>query len=167
MKIFTLHLERSFMSKVLCAALLSIIFASPGTSQSAQPTATQAEKATVYVYSYKHIKTLTRVDPPVYLDGKVLAKLDGARYFIVKLDPGTHTFHLKDKKRGGLEMEFKAGETYYIRMEKSEGTIVHAAGLVLMPKENATFDMKQMRPINLSDIKDRSVVVTEYPPAQK
>ena len=145
---------------------MSIIFVPIVTAQTAPPLEAQAQKATVYIYTYKHIRTLTRVDPPVYLDGKILAKLDGARYFIAQLSPGTHTLHLKDKKRGGLEMEFKVGETYYVRMVKSEGTIVHAAGLVLVPKENADFDLKQMRPVSQSDIKDRSVVVTEYPPRQ-
>lgn len=154
------------MKRITLAIFIFFIFSVSAAGQEAAPSVTPDGKATVYVYTYKHIKTLTRVDPPVYLNGKVIAKLDGARYFIAKLSPGVHTFHLKDKKRGGIEMDFKADETYYLRMVKSEGTIVHAAGLVLVPKENANFDLKQMRPINLNDIKDRSIVITEYPPAR-
>jgi len=117
-------------------------------------------KATVYVYSYRHVRTLGRVAPPVYLDGKVLAKLDGARFFVVRLEPGTHSFHLKDKKRGGIELDFKAGETYYVRMDMREGTTVGPAGLTLVPKENAEFDLKQMKPGDKGDIKDKERVST-------
>lgn len=119
-----------------------------------------ADKATVYVYSYRHVRTLGRVAPPVYLDGKVLAKLDGARFFVVRLEPGTHSFHLKDKKRGGIELDFKAGETYYVRMDMREGTTVGPAGLTLVPKENAEFDLKQMKPADKGDIKDKERVST-------
>lgn len=121
------------------------------------------QEATVYVYSYKHVRTLGKVAPPVYVDDTLLAKLDGARYFIVKLEPGTHAFHLKDKKRGGIEMEFKAGETYYIRMDKREGTTVGASGLVLVPKEQGAYDVKQMKPTDKGDIKDKARVSTEAP----
>jgi hypothetical protein len=122
--------------------------------------AAPADKATVYVYSYRHVRTLGRVAPPVYLDGKVLAKLDGARFFVVRLEPGTHSLHLKDKKRGGIELDFKAGETYYVRMDMREGTTVGPAGLTLVPKENAEFDLKQMKPADKGDIKDKERVST-------
>jgi Protein of unknown function (DUF2846) len=114
--------------------------------------------AKVYVYQLKHVKTLGRVAPPVYLDDKEIAKLDGERFFVVRLAPGRHTFRLKDKKRGGIEMEFKAGETYYVRMEMREGTTVGPSGLTLVPLENATYELKQMKPIKPKDIKDHSLV---------
>lgn len=131
-----------------------------GSGRPRQQVTTPADKATVYVYSYRHVRTLGRVAPPVYLDGKVLAKLDGARFFVVRLEPGTHSFHLKDKKRGGIELDFKAGETYYVRMDMREGTTVGPAGLTLVPKENAEFDLKQMKPADKGDIKDKERVST-------
>jgi hypothetical protein len=118
----------------------------------------RSDRATVFVYSYRHVRTLGRVAPPVYLNEKMLAKLDGARFFVVTLEPGIYKFHLKDKKRGGIEAEFKAGQVYFIRMDMREGTTVGPAGLTLVPKENAQFDLKQMKPINDKDIKDRQLV---------
>jgi hypothetical protein len=73
--------------------------------------------AHVYVYSYRHVNTLWKAAPPVYLDGKQIAKLDGTRFFIINIKPGPHSFHLKDKKRGGIDFDFKSGETYYIRLD--------------------------------------------------
>lgn len=129
-----------------------------GQASSSEKTERQDSQAIVYVYSYKHIKTLGRVAPPVYLDDKVLAKLDGERFFVILLDPGVHSFHLKQKNRGGLEMEFKPGETYYVRMNMREGATVGPAGMVLMPKESGVFDIKQMKPIKKGDIKDSRVL---------
>ncbi|SRR6266496_5559754 len=120
----------------------------------------RSNTATVYVYSYRHVKTLGRVAPSVYVDGKILAKLDGTRFFIVHIEAGTHAFHLKDKKRGGIEMDFRAGEIYYIRMDMREGATVGAAGLILMSRENGEFDLRQMKPIDKDDIKDRERVTT-------
>lgn len=155
------------MHNLLLAMVLTLIgqppffpeqpaFQSQDTIASQQP----ENKAAVYVYSYRHVKTLGRVAPSVYVDGKVLAKLDGTRFFIVRIEPGTHAFHLKDKKRGGIEIEFKAREVYYIRMDMREGTTVGAAGLVLMSRENGEFDIRQMKPIDKDDIKDRERVTT-------
>lgn len=140
--------------------LLTLLVYAHGSGRPRRQDATPADKATVYVYSYRHVRTLGRVAPPVYLDGKVLAKLDGARFFIVRLELGTHSFHLKDKKRGGIELDFKAGETYYVRMDMREGTTVGPAGLTLVPKENAEFDLKQMKPADKGDIKDKERVST-------
>lgn len=140
--------------------LLTLLVYAHGSGRPGWQDATIANKATVYVYSYRHVRTLGRVAPPVYLDGKVMAKLDGARFFVVRLDPGMHSFHLKDKKRGGIEFDFKAGETYYVRMDMREGTTVGPAGLTLVPKENAEFDLKQMRPADKGDIKDKERVST-------
>ena len=76
---------------VASAAALILLAHLVHAHRSGQPNrqdATPADKATVYVYSYRHVSTLGRVAPPVYLDGKVLAKLDGARFFVVRLEPG-------------------------------------------------------------------------------
>lgn len=140
--------------------LLTLLVYAHGSGRPNSQDATTADKATVYVYSYRHVRTLGRVAPPVYLDGKVLAKLDGARFFVVRLEPGTHSFHLKDKKRGGIELDFKSGEMYYVRMDMREGMTVGPAGLTLVPKENAEFDPKQMKPADKDDIKDKERVST-------
>jgi len=110
------------------------------------------------------VKTLGRVTPTVFVDGRALAKLDGTRFFIVRLDPGSHAFHLKDKKRGGIEMDFRAGEVYYIRMDMREGATVGPSGLVLMSRENGEFDLRQMKPVDEGDIKDLKRVSTSLKP---
>ena len=140
------------------AWLIALFLCGHVTVHSQEPDRTKS--AVIYVYSYRHVKTLGRVAPIVYVDGKPLAKLDSTRFFIVRLEPSSHAFHLKDKKRGGIEMDFHAGGVYYIRMDMREGSTVGASGLVLMSRENGEFDLRQMKPIDESDIKDRERVTT-------
>ena len=142
--------------------LIALLFCLAFTVRSQE--SARSRSAHVYVYSYRHVKTLGRVAPTVFVDGKALAKLDGTRFFIVRLDPGIHAFHLKDKKRGGIEMDLRSGEVYYIRMDMREGATVGASGLVLMSRENGEFDLRQMKPVDEDDIKDRQRVTTSLKP---
>lgn len=116
-------------------------------------------KVAVYVYKTPHQRTLGRVAPPVYCDEQLLAKLDGGRYFIVKLEPGTHSFRSKNKKDGGVEIELKLGQEYFLRMETRTGVQVNAPRISVVPNEEGRYDVKQMKYINDDDIKDRSKVV--------
>jgi hypothetical protein len=120
---------------------------------------TESNKVTVYVYKTPHQRTLGRVAPPVYCDEQLLAKLDGGRYFIVKLDPGTHSFRSKNKKDGGVELELKLGQEYFLRMETRTGVQVNAPRISVVPNEEGRYDVKQMKYVNDDDIKDRSKVV--------
>jgi hypothetical protein len=120
---------------------------------------TEQERVTVYVYKTPHQRTLGRVAPPVYCDEQLLAKLDGGRYFIVKLEPGTHSFRSKNKKDGGVEIELKVGQEYFLRMETRTGVQVNAPRISVVPNEEGRYDVKQMKYVNDDDIKDRSRVV--------
>lgn len=70
----------------LTLLLTVIIFSQPVESQVNQQDS-ESNKVMVYVYKTPHQGTLGRVAPPVYCDEQLLAKLDGGRYFIVKLEP--------------------------------------------------------------------------------
>lgn len=143
----------------LTLLLTVIIFSQPVESQTNEQD-TDSNKVTVYVYKTPHQRTLGRVAPPVYCDEQLLAKLDGGRYFIVQLDPGTHSFRSKNKKDGGVEIELKAGQEYYLRMETRTGVQVNAPRISVVPNEEGRYDVKQMKYINDGDIKDRSKVTT-------
>lgn len=127
-----------------------------GTQTSEQTT---ENKVTVYVYKTQHQRTLGRVAPRVYCDEQLLAKLDGGRYFIVKLEPGTHSFRSKNKKDGGVEIELKLGKDYFLRMETRSGVQVNAPRISVVPNEEGRYDVKQMKYVNDDDIKDRLRVV--------
>lgn len=119
----------------------------------------QDDKATVYIYQTPHARMMKRAAPEVFCDEKLIAKLDGGRYFVVKLDPGVHSFRSKNKKNGGMEKEFKAGEVYYLRLTMEHtGYFLKFSGISSVQPEEGSYTVKQLRAINEKDVKDPSVV---------
>lgn len=126
-------------------------------------------RATVIVYQTPHARMMKRAAPEVYVDDKLTAKLDGGRYFVLKLASGLHTFRSKNKKNGGAEIEIKAGETYYLRLTMEHtGYFLKFSGIETVPPEQGGYTVKQLKPIHEDDIKDPTIfdmTVTEQ--AQK
>ncbi|HEX9960576.1 MAG TPA: DUF2846 domain-containing protein [Pyrinomonadaceae bacterium] len=122
-----------------------------------------SDKAIVYFYSLSAITTLVRVNKPVFLDDKEIADIRPEKYFIVLLEPGTHTFRMKKKKIGGIEMNFQAGQTYYIRVNWATGNIVRPVSLSRIETESGAYDIKQLQPVKPENITDKSRVFTELP----
>src|SRR5687768_5788515 len=73
-------------------------------------------KAIVYVYSNAFNTTNGRVQKPVFMDDKEIADIRPERYFIAVIAPGKRSFHLRNKKFGGVVLDVKAGETHYLRV---------------------------------------------------
>ena len=117
-------------------------------------------KAIVYVYSLATTTTIGRIRKPVFLDAAEIAEIRPEHYFIALVDPGKHSIHLKNKKFGGIEKEFAAGSTYYIRMEwRNNGIAVVPQNITLVSTESGEFDIKQIKPVDKDNIKDAKIVV--------
>ena len=144
------------MKRIILVLLSIVLFSISAVAQ----TRDHADKAIVYVYSYAAGVTLGRVKKPVYVGETELADIRPAKYFIVLLDPGKHAFHLRNKKFGGIEQEFKAGEIYYVRVVWSMDAALKPGGFVLMTRENGEYDIKQLKPIDKGNIRDKSMVIT-------
>lgn len=128
----------------------------------AQSPAAADGKAIVYVYSYSATTTLGQIRKPVYLNGKEIADIRPEHYFIALIEPGKHTLHLKNKKFGGVERDFVAGETYYLRIDwGSNGFAIVPRGFAFVGSDNGIFDVKQLAPIDKGNIKNPEIVVLE------
>ena len=116
-------------------------------------------KVTVYVIESTRAKTIGRKTFPVYVDESQVCDLDGGRYVALSLPVGEHTFHSKSKKKGGIALDLKAGETYYLRLSVEEGAyFLRDGGISLLPKEEGLYSLKQMKPINMKDVKNPAIV---------
>lgn len=144
---------RALLVSVLIFTLWSQESPSPKSSPDDQP-----GTATVYIYKTWHAATLWRAAFAVYLDDKMVVRLDRGIYCVAHVTPGTHQLRTKDKKSGGLEINFEAGKTYYVRMQTDTGAQVTHPRLSIPSPEESTFDLKQMQPVASGDIKDRNVV---------
>lgn len=121
------------------------------------------QKATVYFYSLATTTTAGQIRKPVFLDDKEIADIRPEKYFIVLLDAGKHSFRLKNKKFGGIEMDFEAGKTYYIRIGWQEGFIVKPTGITKVEPESGAYDVKQLKPVDQKNIKNKEIVFTSLP----
>jgi len=146
------------ISKILFAAvLLASVFAMAEEPASPVADASQS-KATLYVYRYKQFvgKALS---PSVYCDEAELARMENGRYFTVKLDPGKHSFRSNDKQ-SGVDLDMKAGQSYFMRVEIAAGFMKGHGRLILVAGEQAGYELKQLKPSDEGKIVDKARVST-------
>jgi hypothetical protein len=148
--------------------LLTVIFLTGclGWAQETPTAATPAgdakpSKATVYIYRYKEFVG-SALEPSVYCDDVRLARMDNGRYFAVSIDPGKHAFHSNDKQ-SGVELDLKAGEQYFIRVEIAAGFMKGRGRLVLMSPQQASYELKStnLKPLDASKVVDKDRVSVE------
>jgi len=127
------------------------------------PSATDAKesKATVHVYRYKQFVG-GALEPSVYCDEVQLARMDNGRYFAAMVDPGKHTFRSNDSQ-SGIELDTKAGQEYFIRVEIATGFAKGHGRLVLMSPEQGSYELKskKLKPLDASKVMDKTRVSVE------
>lgn len=127
----------------------------------AAPAAPQSDKATVYFYRYKQYAG-SALAPSVYCDETQLARMENGRYFAVKLDPGKHAFRSNDKQ-SGAEIELKAGQEYFFRVEIASGFMKGHGRLIMMVPEQARYELqaKNLKPLDADKVVDKARVSLE------
>jgi hypothetical protein len=68
-----------------------------------------------------HSATTWRFSGKFYVDEKKTAEISKNRYFVLRLTPGKHSFYVRNKKLGGLDLVLAAGESYYLKINVDEG----------------------------------------------
>lgn len=116
-------------------------------------------KAVVYVYRKKNFGT-RNMQPSVYVDNVEVARMDDGKYFIIKLDPGKHALEV-NKGHSGAQIDMKAGEKYYFRVEMIPGFWKARGSVDYMQKEQGVLEVQKMKPLESKWIKDKSRVTVE------
>jgi hypothetical protein len=119
--------------------------------------AATAGKAEVHIY--RHVPDVVGGKPTIYLDGSELARMQGDRYFNILISPGAHVLRA-DKSE--IRLECKAGEEYYLRLERRGLGMVSPprAHLILVPGQQGEDEMYPLGPADAKDIKDPSKLST-------
>lgn len=144
----------------------SFAFAQDGSNAAAQAGDAPASKATVHIYRYKQFVG-SALSPSVYCDGNQLARMENGRYFTVTLDPGKHSFTSNDKQ-SGIDLEMKAGEEYFIRVELAAGFAKGHGRLILMSREQGSYELKsdKLKPLDADKVVDKAAVSVGTPHLQ-
>jgi uncharacterized protein DUF2846 len=126
----------------------------PQSNTAAQP------KVSVYIYRYKQFVG-SALQPSVYCDEVQLARMENGRYFTAKIDPGKHTFRSNDQQ-SGVELDLKAGQEYFLRVEIATGMLKGHGRLVLTAPEQGRFEVKGgLKPLDEGKVADKTRVSVE------
>ena len=142
---------------IFCFTGLAAIAQEP-TADLQKATDAKPSKATVYVYRYKQFVG-GALSPSVYCDEAELARMENGRYFSVKLDPGKHNFHSNDKQ-SGIELDVKAGQEYFLRVEIATGFAKGHGRLILVPAEQGGYELKssKLKPLDSNKVVNATLV---------
>lgn len=142
----------------LSIMLLTCIALAHESASQAQPVDKTDTKATVYVYRYKQF-TGSALAPSVYCDEAQLAKMENGRYFTIRIDPGKHVFHSNDKQ-AGVELDLKAGEQYFIRVEIVAGMMKGHGRMILVAPEQGKYELasSKLKPLDADKVVDSARV---------
>src|SRR5580765_8108690 len=144
-----------------------LIFVTGGIALAQQPASTPStsdtkeSKATVHIYRYKQFVG-GALEPSVYCDEVQLARMDNGRYFAAMVDPGKHTFRSNDTQ-SGIELDAKAGQEYFIRVEIATGFAKGHGRLILMSPEQGSYELKskKLKPLDASKVVDKTRISIE------
>jgi hypothetical protein len=125
----------------------------------ASPAAAAAGDGNAVLYFYR-IKQFagSALEPTVYCDNVELARMDNGRYFGVSLTPGKHTCRMGDKQTG-FEIDAKPGQEYYAKIGIEAGFWKGHGRLTLVQPEQGAFELKKVKPLGASKVKDKKLVV--------
>lgn len=139
------------IANVLSAAQSS---STPQTAAPAQP------NALVYVYRYKQFVG-SALAPSVYCDEVQLARMENGRYFLVRMEPGNHSFRSNDAQ-SGVALDLQAGQEYFIRVDIATGMLKGHGRLTLTAPEQGRYELKsKLKPLDIDKVVDKARVSVE------
>jgi hypothetical protein len=114
--------------------------------------------AKVYVYRYKQFVG-GALAPSVYCDDVQLARMDNGRYFMAMIPAGKHSFRSNDAQFG-MDLNLKSGQEYFLRVEIATGFMKGRGRLVLMPREQASYELRtaKLKPLDPAKVADKTRV---------
>lgn len=113
--------------------------------------ATDPAMATVYIYRPKSFVGMA-LQPTVMLDGKDLLDARNGTVWTGKFEPGHYAFQMDDKK-SGAELDLKAGEAYYLRVDIVMGVWKGGGRMTQVAPQQGVTDTQKLNPLPASEVK--------------
>ena len=111
-----------------------------------------AGMATCYLYRPRVYRG-SAVRIGIFIDDVMAANLVNGRWVALQVPAGHHIIRPKDNQNGA-ESDFEAGKEYYFKSSWGEPGMFHGAHKLFVPvmKEEATYEIKQLKPLDKEDI---------------
>jgi len=139
-------------------ALLVLLFASSAALAQDQP---QASTATICFYR-PHRFEGAALKPPILVDEVDVAHLHNGDAVQVTVNPGNHQIHSNDKSTG-IELDAKAGQTYFVRVDIKAGAWKGHGQITLIDPQEGKFEFSKQK---ISVTKDLSTNQAAAPAAE-
>ncbi len=149
-----------FVWAIAAVAILLI----PSSAHAQDSARSHADEVRVNVYRYKQYLG-SGLRPSIYVDERDVARLQNGRYVVLALQPGKHSFRSNDKQ-SQIELDGKAGQEYYIRIDIATGYWKGHGRLTLVQPEQGVGEIKEMKPVDGGMIKDREFLAADFVPAK-
>ena len=122
-----------------------------------------AADGTGYVVIYRQRRYVgSALEPPVFVDGRMVAKADNGRYFTVALNPGTHQITSNDRQ-SGIDVKLQAGQVRYVQVDIAPGAMKGHGKLILMSDEQGPFEAGKLKAVDAGKVKEPGMVLYELP----
>jgi hypothetical protein len=122
-----------------------------------------ASMAKVYVYRYKAFEGKA-LRPSIYVNDADIARLQSGRGVVLSLAAGKHTFRSNDKQ-SQIEIDVKADQTYYIRIDIARGFFKGHGRLTMVAPEQGDSEFKQVKPVDRGMIKSKELIASDFVPS--
>jgi hypothetical protein len=125
----------------------------------------KAEYGTVYFYRTSEGASIDGRKTKVKLNGKHLISIGEQRFVGVKLPVGKHIIKQR-KKNSEMQVNVHNGGVYYVKISQTFGTLSVRQDCVEVPAPVALFEMRDMKPLDEGNIKDKVFqIIKELPTA--
>jgi len=125
----------------------------PVATTAVAPTQT-ATAATSTLYFYRpRLYRGSAVRIGLFVDGTLAVNLVNGRWASIQVPPGHHVIKPKDDQ-SGIEIDAEAGQGYYFRSGWGEAGMFHGAhkNIMIVMKEQATYEIKQLKQLDDKDV---------------
>lgn len=139
------------------AALLLLATAIP------LPARSQSDVATVYFYRVEEVDKLDSHKVTVKMDGKDLLAMPEQNFIGISLPTGSYGLKMRQKQSEML-LKVEAGKRYFVRVSQTVVGFEFRQELSLMPEDQAIYQMRDMKPLEDKNMKDKSKVLTRDRP---
>ena len=116
-----------FLFTVGCA---SVPMASPEKDSQAKQFSVKPGKANIYLYRNETMGAAIKID--VFLDSKIVGKTAANTYFVLEVDPGSHTILSRSENDDEFKFSPVAGKNYFIWQEVKMGLLYARSKLQLV-----------------------------------
>lgn len=148
---------------ILCFLLISSLIV-PIVAQS--PTSSPSEMAIVCFYRVEEVNALDSRKAGVKLEGKELLQMPENNFVGFRFAPGKYGLRMR-QKQSEILLSLEAGKRYFVRVSQTVAGFGFNQSLTLMPEEQAIYQMRDMKPLEDKNIKDKSREVIRDKPASQ